>query len=249
MVSQSSKNFRVNKKDVEMLWHIHKEVSGSGKGRKHRADVLNRTAIVFISACWESYIEDVCMECFDFLLCNVDDPNTIPSKVKTIAARKLREDKDERKIWELAGSGWKEILNNHRETAREGWLKDFNTPKSKQVRVLFLDLLGITDITSNWLWSEMTTENACAELERFISIRGNIAHRIKHEETVHKIWAKDFLSHVTRLVDLTDEALHHHIFQITAAHPWNHCNRISEEAGESNNSLPSSDHNVMAADV
>jgi hypothetical protein len=149
MASQSSTSFHVNKKDVEILWHIHAEVAGLGKGRRHRADVLNRTAIVFISACWESYIEDVCMESFDFLLCNVEDPNMIPSKVKTIAAHKLRNDKDERRIWELAGLGWKNILSNHRDAAREVWLKDFNTPKSRQVRALFSDLLGIADITSN----------------------------------------------------------------------------------------------------
>jgi RiboL-PSP-HEPN len=220
MASQSSTSFHANKKDVEMLWHIHAEVAGSGKGRKHRADVLNRTAIVFISACWESYIEDVCMEGFDLLLCNIEDPNMIPSKVKTIAARELRNDKDERRIWELAGLGWKNVLSNHKDVAREVWLKDFNTPKSKQVRALFSDLLGIADITSNWNWPDMTAETARAKLDRFISIRGNIAHRIKHEETVHKSWDKEFLTHVTRLVDLTDEALNHHLSLIMATSPW-----------------------------
>ncbi|HAO10585.1 MAG TPA: hypothetical protein DCQ51_05265 [Planktothrix sp. UBA8407] len=220
MTSQASISFHINKKDVEMLWHIHAEVSGSGKGRKHRADVLNRTAIVFISACWESYIEDVCMEGFDFLLCNVEDPSKIPPKVKTIAARELRNDKDERRIWELAGLGWKNILTNHKEATREIWLKNFNTPKSKQVRTLFLELLGIDDITSNWHWTDTTSETACADLDRFIGIRGNIAHRIKHEETVHKSWAKEFLAHVTSLVNLTDQAISNHLFSITATRPW-----------------------------
>lgn len=220
MTSQASTSFHINKKNVEMLWHIHAEVSGSGKGRKHRSDVLNRTAIVFISACWESYIEDVCMEGFDFLLCNVEEPNKIPIKVKTIAARELRNDKDERRIWELAGLGWKNILINHKTSIRENWLKDFNTPKSKQVRILFLELLGIADITSNWHWADITVETACAELDKFISIRGNIAHRIKHEETVHKSWAKEFLVHITTLVNLTDLAISTHLFSVTATRPW-----------------------------
>ena len=203
-----------------MLWHINAEVTGSGKGRRHKADVLNRTAIVFISACWESYVEDISMESFDFLLCNVEDPNLIPSKVKTIAARELRNAKDERRIWELAGSGWKSVLTNHKDAARDVWLKDFNTPKSKQVRTLFSDLLGIADITSDWSWLDMTAETASTELDRFISIRGNIAHRVKHEETVHKNWAKGFLAHVTKLVDKTDESLHHHLLSLTATSPW-----------------------------
>jgi hypothetical protein len=220
MTSQASTSFHINKKDVEMLWHIHAEVSVSGKKRKHKSDVLNRTAIVFISACWESYIEDVCIEGFDFLLCNVEERSKIPPKVTKIAAQELSKDKDERRIGELAGLGWKNILTNYKEAIGKHWLKRFNTPKSKQVRTLFLELLGIDDITSKWHWTDTTSETACAELDRFIGIRGNIAHRIKHEETVHKSWAKEFLAHVTSLVNLTDQAISEHLLSITATRPW-----------------------------
>jgi hypothetical protein len=67
MASQASKRFAQSNDDILMLWHIHAEVAGRGKGRKRRADVLNRAAVVFISACWESYVEDAAREAFDYL--------------------------------------------------------------------------------------------------------------------------------------------------------------------------------------
>jgi RiboL-PSP-HEPN len=220
MPSQASTRFTENKKDIEMLWHIHTEVAGPGKGRKHRVDVLNRSAIVFISACWESYIEDVAVEAFDFLLSKADTPDLIPAKVRTIASRELREAKDERRIWELAGSGWQKVLENHRNMVRETWLKDFNTPKSRQVSDLFSGLIGLSDITASWTWNAMSAEQARQKLDQYITIRGNIAHRIKHDETVYKNWGKGFLLHVVRLVEKSDEIINNHLHSLIAVAPW-----------------------------
>ncbi|MBD2111278.1 MULTISPECIES: HEPN domain-containing protein [Cyanophyceae] len=220
MSSRSSINFHDNKKDIELLWHIHAELPGTGKKRRHKADVLNRSAIILISACWEAYIEDVSVESFDFLLSQSDDPSFIPSKVKALVSRELMSQKDERKIWELAGSGWKSVLRNHKDVAQDKWITSFNTPKSKQVRALFSDLLGISDITSNWTWNDTTVETVCAELDHYISVRGDIAHRVRHEETVHKTWGKSFLAHVTKLVDRIDEALYEHLLSLGKNEPW-----------------------------
>lgn len=215
MPSDAHTRFAQSRKDILMLWHIHAEVAGSGKGRRHRADVLNRAAIVFISACWESYVEDVAREAFDSLLERTSTPTAFPPKVRTLAAKQLRESKDERRIWELAGSGWKKILADHRDLVLDAWLKDFNTPKADQVKDLFAGLLNLRDITTNWVWSDISAEQACAKLNYYIAIRGNIAHRTKHNEVVYKNAGKDFMSHVVKLVDKTDEALAAHVQALT----------------------------------
>jgi hypothetical protein len=219
MCSQASIRFSENKKDIEILWHIYAEVSGEGKSRKRRADVVNRASIVFISACWESYIEDVAMEAFDYLLIHASTPDTLPAKVKTLAAKELREAKDERRIWELAESGWRKILKGHRDNIREKWLKDFNTPKSKQVSELFANLIDLRDVTSNWSWPEMSADQARSKLDEYVTIRGNIAHRTKHNETIYKSRAKDFLSHVVKLVEKTDEAISDYLQSLTTEQP------------------------------
>lgn len=211
MTSQSSAKFAQSRKDILMLWHIHAEVAGRGKGRKHRADVLNRAVIVFVSACWESYVEDSARETYDRLLQVSTTPDVFPSRVRTLAARELRESKDERRIWELAGSGWKSVLSDHRDAVLERWLKNFNTPKSKQTSELFMGLPNISDITSNWSWTGMSPEQARHKLDEYITIRGNIAHRTKHDQIVHKNTGKDFMTHVVRLVEKTDEVLETHL--------------------------------------
>lgn len=203
-----------------MLWHIHAEVAGRGKGRKHRADVLNRAAVVFISACWESYVEDAAKEAFDCLLRYSTTPDVVPSRVRTLASRELRESRDERKIWELAGSGWKTVLADHRDDVLENWLKNFNTPKSTQVSELFAELLNLRDVTTSWTWPDMSAEQARTKLDEYVVIRGNIAHRTKHSEVVYKNAGKEFMSHVVKLVEKTDEALGTHLQTLTNTPLW-----------------------------
>ena len=192
MPLQAKLRFDGNKKDILILWHIHAEVAGSGRARRHRVDVLNRAAIIFISACWESYVEDLAMEAFDYLLEKASNPDAFPMKVRTAASRELREAKDERKIWELAGDGWRQIFKNHRDTLQDRWLNDFNTPKSRQVSELFFALIGIPDVKSSWTWKAMSADEAVSKLDDCIIIRGNIAHRTTHDETVYKNWGRTF---------------------------------------------------------
>ena len=220
MCSQARLRFLENKKDIDILWNIYAEVSKTGSARKQRADVINRAAIVFISACWESYIEDVAIEAFDYLLDHASTPDVFPAKVTTLATKELRESKDERRIWELAGSGWRKILKGHRDNIHEKWLQDFNTPKSKQIRELLAKLIDLRDITSHWKWQEISADQACAKLDEYVKVRGNIAHRIKHDQAVYKNKAKEFLSHVVKLVDKTDEAIKNHLQALTTELPW-----------------------------
>jgi hypothetical protein len=67
MPSKSSAAFADNKKDIERLWAIHEEVAGSGRGRKHGVEILNRATLVFIAACWEAYVEDLALEVYGML--------------------------------------------------------------------------------------------------------------------------------------------------------------------------------------
>lgn len=144
-------------------------------------------------------------------------PDVFPAKVKTLATRELRNSKDERRVWELAGSGWKKVLSDHRDVVLEKWLKDFNTPKSRQVADLFIGLLNLPDVTKNWTWADVSSEQARAKLDEHITIRGNIAHRTRHDQEVHKNMGKDFMTHVVRLVEKTDEALYEHLRALVGA--------------------------------
>src|ERR1700722_16578051 len=109
MPSIASTHFKENRKDIDTLWKFRKELQQSDPSRESRFEVLHRAAIVFIAACWESYVEDVATEAFDFLLMSAATPEVFPYKVKVLASKELLEQKDERRVWELV-TGWKDVL-------------------------------------------------------------------------------------------------------------------------------------------
>jgi hypothetical protein len=220
MSSQAFGGFEENRADVERLWEIHEEVGGDGVGARHNVQVLNKAAIVFTTAAWEAYIEDVATEAFDFLLVNAPSATTFPAAVRVLAAKEIRESSDQRRVWELADTGWRGVLIDHRGAVLKNWIKFFNTPKTDPVDALFSELIGLRSIHQHWVWQNMTAEQAKEKLDRYIVVRGEIAHRVQHAESVRKSWSTDFLSHVQRLVEKTDAEVATFIDQTVGQRPW-----------------------------
>jgi hypothetical protein len=220
MASNAKSQFDEQKGDIDQLWAIHQRAAGEGPGRKHGVEVLNKAAIVFITACWESYVEDVCLEAFDFILTNATSHDCFPARVRTLASKAIREDLDETKVWLLAGEGWKQILVAHKEVVKAEWLDKLNTPKTAQVNGLFKKMLGLSDLSGSWSWQGMSSQDASSKLDDYIIVRGNIAHRVSHDETVYKDWGTDYLAHVVRLVNATDQAVSSHVASLTGSIPW-----------------------------
>lgn len=220
MSSKARAGFEENKKDIDELWGIHTQVAGEGVGRKHGVDVLNRAAVVFVTACWESFVEDLVVEAFDFVLANVSVASAISSKVRDKVTKPLFEQKDSRKVWELADGGWRTLMIAHKAATIESWLGNFHTPKSANIDALYDSLLGMPNVSSNWHWQGMGKELAATKLDEYVSIRGDIAHRTRHNETVYKSWGTDYLGHVQRLVQSTDEAVLAHVKGMCGKAPW-----------------------------
>ncbi|MFS0828717.1 HEPN domain-containing protein [Pseudomonas phoenicis] len=220
MSSNSKSTFEINKADIEQLWDIHKEIGGEGRGRKHGVEVLNRSVIIFVTACWESYIEDLAIEAFDFLLKHAQSASAIPGRVKSLAIKDIKNDPNSLKLWDLADSGWRTILLEHKADVHDKWLGKFNTPKSEQVDRLYEEMLGLNNLSSNWAWHKMTPNQAKTKLDAFISSRGNIAHRIRDAKPVAKNTGAAYLNHVRQIVDRCEQAVADHLKLQTGAEPW-----------------------------
>lgn len=52
-------NFIDNVSDLTELFKLHVKQTGKGPGRRRGVEVLNRSAIVLTTACWEAFVEDV----------------------------------------------------------------------------------------------------------------------------------------------------------------------------------------------
>jgi hypothetical protein len=218
--SKALDNFNENRKDLAQLWQIHEEIAGQTAGRKYGVDVINRAAIVFITACWESFVEDIALEAFDFLVANAPNALALPPKVRNLATKPIFEQKDSTKVWDLADSGWRLIISQHRTATIERWINTLNTPKSAQDNTLFEELLGIANLKNEWHWQHMSPTQAQEKLDRYIKVRGNIAHRTEHDNTVYKNWITDYLGHVEYLVNITEAKLSAHVSKLTGKKPF-----------------------------
>lgn len=220
MPSKAKAAFVENSKDIAELWSIHQEIAGQGAGRKYGVEVLNRSAVVFITACWESYVEDLAAEAFDFLLAQSPTSKAIPTKVKALATKSIWDQKDATKVWDIADEGWRALLQTHKSTTLQHWLGPFNTPKTAQVNTLYTELLGLKKLSLKWYWKGMSAANAESKLDDFIQVRGDIAHRLNPGKAVQKNLGTNYHEHVKKIVDCCEKEIQSHLLSITGKAPW-----------------------------
>ncbi|MDO3413398.1 MAE_28990/MAE_18760 family HEPN-like nuclease [Saccharibacillus sp. CPCC 101409] len=203
--------FNSNKEDIENLIDIHTMIGGYGTGRRVGLEVLNKSAVVLITACWEAFIEDLCEEAFDFLLNNCTEYNQVPSKVRLLASERLRSSQDKREVWDLAADGWKGVLLRHKSDTLKKYIGNLNTPKSVNVKNIYAEVFGIEDITKEWKRHKQSSNKACDRLDKFIETRGAIAHRTSAEKTIQKRYVESHLDFIKHLVDKTEDAVRSHL--------------------------------------
>jgi hypothetical protein len=180
------RNLADNVEGVLNLVRIHVKVGGSGAGRKHKVEVLNRSGIVLMVACWEAFVEDLASEAFNAILGKASDPSVFPKRVRAGAAKSLRDHKDESKVWDLAGSGWRRVLENYRDDLFGEHIGRLNTPRPERVDQMFEKLIGFKSLSAQWQWKGMPNDQALENLEDLIKLRGEISHRVTAGSPVYK---------------------------------------------------------------
>jgi hypothetical protein len=208
--------------EVVRLSEIHAEVSGTGPGRraKYDVEVLNKSGVVLLVATWEAYVEDLATAAFDSLFAAANVHTVFPAKVLALAARELRTAADERRVWELAGSGWQAVLRRHRQAVLERYVGTLNTPKPEQIDGLFNELIGLPSLSSHWRWIKMKPDSAKGRLTELVELRGDIAHRVKTTRSVTKAEVTRALDFTSRLAAVSSNAVRRHVYDLTGKYPW-----------------------------
>jgi len=209
-----------NTEEVFRLFKIHEELSGTGPGRRHKLEILNKSGVVLLVACWEAFVEDLAVAAFDTLLASGSDHTVFPTKVLTMASKPLRDSDDERVVWQLAGSGWKATLQNHRAAVLKRMVGDLNTPRPAQVDQLFEELIGLRSMSSHWHWRGITVTQAKTRLDRLITTRGDIAHRVKASRSVLKQDVNNGALFISRLAAKSSNAVRQHVYDRIKVIPW-----------------------------
>ena len=209
-----------NFQEVTNLLKIHTTVAGDSSGRKYGVEVLNKSGIVLLVACWEAYIEDLAESAFSYMLERVKTPDDIPGKIKAIVSRRLRDSSDDRALWKLAGDGWRSILERHKDDTLRRHTRPFNTPRAEQINQLFQNLVGVRNVSTSWRWPGQSSQNACEKLDKLIKLRGAVAHRVATSSAVHKKDVRSSMTFVTRLAVATHNVINEHLKTVTSRRPW-----------------------------
>jgi hypothetical protein len=218
--SKARTAFNKNAQDVERLLVIHGDVGGDAKGRRFGLEVLNKSAIVLITAVWEAYCEDIAAEALEHLVTNVSAGSHLPKELKKGIAADIRDDSNELAMWDLADAGWQA-----RARARLAFLtaernRRLNTPKTGQIDVLFAAAIGLPRVSNSWQWNKMSAAKARAKLDKYVSLRGAIAHRGVVASSVKKAQVTDYFRHVKRLVGKTGGRVYSHVKSATGKALW-----------------------------
>ena len=151
--------------DVDRTIQSHGQLNHDGMGRRGLGHIT-RGGVLMLCAAWELYLEELAVECCRIFVDRLNSPDQLPLPVQKEISKVVRDSKHELKPLELAGDGWVTIFQNHVGQS----VSNLNTPKSNNLDPLFKRLLGVDEISS--FWSE-----GKAEVNAFVSARGDIAHR------------------------------------------------------------------------
>ncbi|MEX2168226.1 MAG: MAE_28990/MAE_18760 family HEPN-like nuclease [Pirellulales bacterium] len=217
--TEARKAFDNNCEDIKRLMEIHTDYGGTGAGYRHQLEVLNKSAIVLLCAIWEAYCEDLAAEAVEHIVSHAK-ADGLSKSIKKIVAAELEKDPNEIAVWDLAGDGWKTVMRERLAKLQKDRNRRLNTPKAIEIQELFKQALGIDDITAKWYWAGMSVQNARNKLNKFVELRGDIAHRGKPNTTCSKDKVTDFLNHVTRLVGKTGGGVNTCVKSITKKSLW-----------------------------
>lgn len=221
MPSNARTAFDKNLKDIERLLELHRQEGGTSRGRRYDLEVLNKCALVLITSYWEAYCEDIAAEGLAHIVKYAGSADALPKELKKAVAKELKNDHNELAIWNVADRKWKEYLQSRLEKLQEARNRKLNNPKSDNIDQLFESALGIARISSSWKWvTTMTATRARAKLDRFVTLRGSIAHRGKAAENVRKAQVQDYLRFITRLASKTGERVNSYVENVTGRPLW-----------------------------
>lgn len=205
-----------NVEEVRQLLEIHATLGGDRPGRRTNVEVLNKSAVVLTVACWEAYVEDLAATALHFMITEATSHKVFPKPVLERVGSKYSGSN----AWSLAGDGWKKALRDNFSEVLAKTTGVLNTPRAPQVDELFLKTLGLQNLSTSWFWPGRTQASAVSALDSLITLRGSIAHRVQHSESVHKRRVTDAIELISRLAAKSTNAVRKHVHSHVGKHPW-----------------------------
>jgi hypothetical protein len=209
-------NLTSNVVEVDHLLSLHPALSSRKPGRKHNVEVINKSCVVLLCACWEAYVEDLAVAALEEMI-NVGGSHSIfPPKVLERVASTVQGPK----AWDLAGDGWRQVMKDNLQTVLAKTIQALNSPKTINVDDLFSKTIGLDGISKSWKWRGMRAESASAKLDALVRLRGDIAHRVAGAHSVTLNEARAARELVFTLATLSNNAVAKHLYFHLGGDKW-----------------------------
>lgn len=187
-----------NLQDVRELLEIPKLI----RGHRNKILQINKTAIVFITASFERFIEVLAEEAFHFLLQCCKKPEDVPEKIRNLVAARFTNSPNPRTPWTFAGDGWRAVLLKHRDEIVKKHIGSFNTPTPDNIDSLFSELIGLRHVSTQWSF-QSKRYNAVDIYMRFLTDRHVIVHRNEEPTAPSIFYARRYLELIEAIAPQT----------------------------------------------
>ena len=220
MPSKARKAFDANAEDIDRLLELHALVGGGARGKRIGLEVLNKSAIVLITATWEAYCEDLASEALQHMVRRAPNADRLSKHIKKQIAQELKSDLNEVAIWNLSVDGWRQFMSDRFGRLTEERNRQLNTPKALQIDGLFNQAIGLDQVSKAWHWRKMSVSRARQKLDGYVTLRGDIAHRGRAAERCHKSQVTGYFGHVKKLVAKTGGEVNRFVKDATGKALW-----------------------------
>ncbi|WP_198005554.1 HEPN domain-containing protein [Thioalkalivibrio thiocyanodenitrificans] len=202
------------------LMLVHQTLTGRAPGRRHKVEVLNKSAILFLCASFEAFIEDLAGGAFDYIVDNSPAPAALPIPIKKSIAEALKCHKNDLKVWDLAGDGWKSVAASHKRRVVDRHIGRFNTPKYGNISDLLRDLIGFGKAEKCFTWTRMKSTESKERLRKFVELRGALAHGEKPAPKVQKADVTRYLLFLAPLSVRLSNEVRAYVETCVGSPPW-----------------------------
>jgi hypothetical protein len=193
--------------------------------KKHKVVNLNKkkaalykATIIHLCAAWERFLEAVVEDSLDCLVKNANKSSQIPTNLLLRISKHLNSCQDEREIWKISDSGWKNELRSNYNTLKS----KFNTPRPQNVDEFIYQTIGLKNLSNSWRWVGQNKEKSIQKLNEFMDLRGDLTHKLRTSKNVHQIVIEIYINFFYRISIISSNIIRKHIYSLINIYPWDY---------------------------
>jgi len=216
-IPKAEKHLLQLSKEVLLLLEIADDIDNNNLSKpKLKAHAMYRVSLVYLVGIWETYIENIIEEAFNYMLSKASDPDIFSNNVLLPISNNLKKDKDPKAVWGPSGDKWKIILRKNMENLRNS----FHSPSSSNIDKFARHTIGYIGLSKTWAWRGISNDSVNRKLKRMIIQRGEIVHTVHASRNIQFDHVNNYIQFICRLSTITANRIRNHVHSKTGAYPW-----------------------------